>query len=161
MSKSALRDVIRDLSKALADAIVKAINSHSLHELAALTDESSRAARPRSKPAAPASTPKASAAKAKTKAKTRGRPPAAKKKSAPKPATSKVSPEDARNSIIAVLKDSKEWLSANDILAALEVRPKDDLFGRVLRSLVSEGHVAKQGATRNTRYQITASGLAL
>ncbi len=159
MSKSALRDVIRDLSKALADAIVKAINSHSLHELAALTDESSRAARPRSKPATPASTPKASPAKAKTK--TTGRPPAAKKKSAPKPATSKVSPEDARNSIIAVLEDSKEWLSANDILAALEVRPKDDLFGRVLRALVSEGHVAKQGATRNTRYQITASGLAL
>lgn len=159
MSKSALREVIRDLSKALADAIVKAINSHSLQELAALTDESSGTNRVRSKPAKPASTPKALPAKTKTK--TKGRPPAAKKKSAPKRATSKVSPEDARNSIVAVLKDSKEWLSANDILGALKERPTDDLFGRVLRALVSEGHVAKQGATRNTRYQITASGLAL
>jgi predicted transcriptional regulator len=155
MSKSSLRNEISELARALSDAIVKAINAHPLHELAALTEGSARPARREAAPAPAKESPARKSAPAK-KAK-----PAPKKKPAPVAKKTPVSPAELRADIVAVLQSSKEWMKASALIAAAKKKPTNEALGRVLRQLLAEGHIAKQGATRNTEYQITASGLAL
>lgn len=151
MSKSQLRKEISELAQVLADAVVKAISSRSLSELADIT-ENRAPTRPR-RAAVPAPTPKRVARKAASAP--------AKKAAASNPPKERVSPEEARTQVLAVLKESKEWMKASAILDAMKKPCTTELLGRVLRELITEGHVVKQGATRNTEYQITASGLAL
>lgn len=154
MSKHQLRNEIRDLAEVLAEAVVKAISSRSLTELAAITNAKETAPKPRAgRPRTPA--PKRVVKKAVAKP---AKPVAATRR---KPTTERVTPDEARAEVIAVLQTSKEWMKANEILAAAKKKPTPDLLGRLLRQLLGEGHIAKQGATRNTAYQITASGLAL
>jgi hypothetical protein len=156
MSKSSLRNEISELARALSDAIVKAINAHPLHELAALTEGSARPARREAAPAPAKESPARKSAPAKKKPA-----PAAKKKPAPVAKKTPVSPAELRADVVAVLQSSKEWMKASALIAAAKKKPTNEALGRVLRQLLAEGHIAKQGATRNTEYQITASGLAL
>lgn len=152
MSKNQLRREIQELAEILAESVVKAINSRSLAELAAITDarEDAPKVRRASAPAPKRVTKKPVPASTKPTKPTR-----------PKPVKESASPEETRAEVIRVLQTSKEWMKANAIFAATKKKPTPDLLGRVLRQLMEEGHIVKQGATRNTAYQITASGLAL
>lgn len=151
MSKSQLRKEISELAQILADAVVKAISSRSLSELADIT-EGREPAKPRSAPKAPPPAKRASNKATK---------PAPKKPAAAKPPKARVTPAEVRAGVLAALKESKEWMKAAAIVAAMKNAPAPELLNRVLRQLMIDGHVVKQGATRNTEYQITASGLAL
>lgn len=100
----------------LAESVVKAFSSRSLAELAAITDAREDAPKVR-RARASAPTPKRVAKKPV--------PASAKptKPARPKPAKESASPEETRAEVIRVLQTSKEWMKANEILAATKKKP--------------------------------------
>lgn len=150
MAKSQLQKEISALAAVLADAVVKAISARSLSELADITENPVETTR-RSAPKRARISKRAARKDAKVPAK---------KAPSNKPRKAPTTPDEARAGVLAALKESKEWLKAGAILDAVKKPVTADLLRRVLRELMGHGHIAKRGATRNTEYQITASGLA-
>jgi predicted transcriptional regulator len=158
-----MKNTIRAMAEHLADQVVKLIGTMTLGQLSALSSDG-RAAKPAAKAAtkAKSATKAKPAAKAATKAARRERlerDTKAKAKSATKAKPAYAKPAEASAAVLAVLTKSGEFMKAGAIIDALEYKPTTELLGRVLRDLVARGFVFKQGNTRNSEYQITASGI--
>jgi FKBP-type peptidyl-prolyl cis-trans isomerase len=163
MTNSEMKRAIREMAEQLAEQVVKMIGTRTLRELSSLSSDhrSTPAARPAAKKSsAKASTakPKAGAKSAKSSAKSAAKP-AAKKSSKPASSGVRLTPTEVQATVLVALNSSKEFMRGQAIVDQLVYKPTTEMLGRVLRDLITRGLVVKRGLTRNSEYQITASGI--
>lgn len=157
MTNSEMKRAIREMAEQLAEQVVKMIGTRTLRELSSLSSDhrSTPAARPAAKKSsAKASTAKPAAKSAKSSAKS-----AAKKGSKPASSGVRLTPTEVQATVLVALNSSKEFMRGQAIVDQLVYKPTTEMLGRVLRDLITRGLVVKRGLTRNSEYQITASGI--
>lgn len=157
MTNSEMKRAIREMAEQLAEQVVKMIGTRTLRELSSLSSD--HRSTPAARPAAKKSSAKASTAKPAAKSAESSAKSAAKKGSKPASSGVRLTPTEVQATVLVALNSSKEFMRGQAIVDQLVYKPTTEMLGRVLRDLITRGLVVKRGLTRNTEYQITASGI--